>query len=667
IDAEGEPVEGVVLRLGPAEEYREARTGPEPVKGGKNLALNDALSEAARETLEWRRASRETRSAADGSFVFAGLPDSDWRLKAFREGYGFRAESASMSRLPTGAVLTLLAEPYVEVSVALVRADGQPVDEAVIDLSRADTYDHDLVSWTPDPGTVWLRPGVYEVTAYSEILWLNSGASSVAAAWKSDPADWVVEEQDNQLDPIELSPAQMIHGTIQYAPRVRAGRQTRLILERFEGPDPPDDDELGWSGDGWLGNRTRYHQADLTPGRYVIGIAQSWNGPPLISEVIDYPGGVFEHDILVDPAAERPEFSVTVRKANGDAVLRAALRVRLERENGSAYIDLQPFYQEGAYRFAAPKALVEGDEDVERVWLQLIDSRFAPAEVQLTNGVTAYQLAAAPAARVVVQVEGFADPAQLRRTRLSVSPIDDDLKERGLNVNDGRARLDSSGLYRSKSKVPGRYRIDLRYTESDNRWNWGQPIDSTEVTLDQGETFVTLTMPPLHSLEVLAPDYPDDTWFEVTRAVDAEEQHLAFESGERLEEGACLFENLPAGRYTITASGSGNAQMEVVVPGPAVTFSGREPNAYEVQILDEEGQLAEMGFLSGDFLLAVDGDDVAVKQLGDRNWNLLHFARGVHTARVMRGKELITLEWDVDSLSEKGRGARLTPTYVELE
>jgi len=78
------------------------------------------------------------------------------------------------------------------------------------------------------------------------------------------------------------------------------------------------------------------------------------------------------------------------------------------------------------------------------------------------------------------------------------------------------------------------------------------------------------------------------------------------------DKGRAVFEDLPAGDYTVQHWGGGedDGAMRVQVPTSGVVrFTPMAPNALYVNIEDSKGALARAGFQAGDYVVAVGGKE----------------------------------------------------------
>ena len=111
-------------------------------------------------------------------------------------------------------------------------------------------------------------------------------------------------------------------------------------------------------------------------------------------------------------------------------------------------------------------------------------------------------------------------------------------------------------------------------------------------------------------------------------------------------DGKATFKRLPAGRYRLTASGS-QGEMEVLVPGQAVvTWTPVEMSAMRARVTDSDGAIAQAGFMDGDLVIGVDGEEFTEQKRMYALWSLARTSKNT-TVTVLRGGKRITITADL--------------------
>ena len=168
-----------------------------------------------------------------------------------------------------------------------------------------------------------------------------------------------------------------------------------------------------------------------------------------------------------------------------------------------------------------------------------------------------------------------------------------------------RGGLDENGEQEFKALEPGPYEIVLSIKQDRHRTF---PVSRTRIELTEGENRATVEIPPLYDL-VLVTDLPKGTRFNL-RAADGSRAYFG-NSPPVDDEGRVSWKNLSAGEYKVQSFGGGGMnEMLVTVPtGGEVEFTPRVLNAFEVRIHNADGKLAQAGFVDGDVIFAIEGNE----------------------------------------------------------
>jgi hypothetical protein len=224
------------------------------------------------------------------------------------------------------------------------------------------------------------------------------------------------------------------------------------------------------------------------------------------------------------------------------------------------------------------------------------------------------------------------------------------MPRRGASANS--VSPDAEGVAEFDPVAPGTREIRLLLT-MDDRTSRQVPLLAREVEIGPGENRLTVPMPPLYDLTVLAT--------EEVRARQKDGELWLFPR--EPEDGRIVFHGLPGGTWILRGSESEGA-MTVTLPGPAeVEFAPVEANAYEVKIRDPEGALARAGLRDGDLVVGVNGEEFEGGRKMRAKLMLARSEEGPSRLLVLRGGARIEVEIDLNALRDApdGGGGRLEP------
>ncbi len=141
---------------------------------------------------------------------------------------------------------------------------------------------------------------------------------------------------------------------------------------------------------------------------------------------------------------------------------------------------------------------------------------------------------------------------------------------------------------------------------------------SVELEVFPGENTVQLSIPTLYSLRV--------HWEEGKPVADlylSSSEHSnrfgGMTSATLDASGFATWDDLKAGLYLVRA---GSESMEVSVPAGDVEFEAMVVNALRVVVTDPEGDLARLGFITGDLIIGADGEEFTSQESMGSIWQL---------------------------------------------
>ncbi|MEZ5977052.1 MAG: PDZ domain-containing protein [Planctomycetota bacterium] len=208
---------------------------------------------------------------------------------------------------------------------------------------------------------------------------------------------------------------------------------------------------------------------------------------------------------------------------------------------------------------------------------------------------------------VVVAVQGIESAGSKGKLWVNVVKANenDDVDGMMYYMGNGGRKVPSDGEVRFDGLSPGAYTVSLSVGR--NAWR-ALPVETRDVDARDEETRVSMNAPPVHRLHVVAPALAKGTRISLSLVGDGNDRRRGSTNASVNDRGEATFEDLVAGTYMLTASGSGDRQ-EVAVPCGNVLFDANPFDALRVTISNIEGQFHAAGLQNGDRIVAVDGVD----------------------------------------------------------
>ena len=547
---------------------------------------------------------RTAESDATGSFRLTGLRDGAHLVSAHAEGFMIQPEPAKV-----GESVEFTGKPVQVLELDVRLPDGtQPTEAAIAVAShRRPTF----YAWSPESPTLRLPGPVFDLQAYAGEV-KSLGLSDAVAAFESDKISIDLDRGNDGPRVITLHPARLlrvhVNDTSTTQPRLQVW--VKVI---------PDGDELI----DWTSERVRvlinegpgqFLLKGLDEGAYVVGVGRGDSREVEIQRTVRMGAG-----------------TETVQVTLGEPDMSSLIVVRCISPSGRPVKDVRFTYryvalQDGEAQRASSGTVsaqpgtagthwVNGGKifsrrspgSQERVTLIATSERFGTIEAPIDMRTRELTMPFEPACALTLTATGAGQEPYvigICAVRESHGAIAEWAKPTRKFTDDHRKPLDRDGRAVFRKLQPGTYEVLL---ERDGADFLGMRHRLALVTLRAPVEEVTVAIPPLHTVEVFAPRMaPGSELRLIQEGASLEDPYLAKRSEVDSEE-RCVFENIPAGRYTLWARHHRGCEVAVQVPSGRITFETKSPNALRVRTLRAGGPAALAGFQLGDVITHING------------------------------------------------------------
>jgi hypothetical protein len=614
---DGQPLADVVVR---ATRQSDSDRTPGRSRSGDSAPPLDSLDEvvktAVRNFYDRQSDVREARTASDGTYSFADLREGRFSVQAWRVGFDLATVGDSIVR--PDATVDFTAVPVVGVDLVVLMPDGSRADKALIQAKRAGEKNaRRNDGWASDQTRLSFPIGDWELKA-------TLGDPDLGPSWPdyiaSDPQPIALAEGASPpAVTLRLKGSPGIRGEVRQLGGV--GRKQQLVkLEVLATGATPDLKELAqnraaqnvWARDG------RYTFKDLVPGRYVVGVSRSWNEKIAASAVVEVRDSMVVQDLEI--AALDPAHCVVARVLDPDGRLvdEASFTLMVQSSDGNSWSNNAEAERKADGTFLVP--LENGQDegtDLVTSWpaggsvkLSVHCERFGDKSVDLAPSTRTVEIRFGSPSTLLATIQGYAGSGY--EGRLSLTLVRAEQREQQRWYGFDREQLGADGTKKFGPIEAGRYRLRLM-SQANGRNPWGQSqLADVEVILAPGENRASIAIPALYTLTIETSGGGGQLQLHPARDGDGDEYGGGWRMAQVDDKGRAVFEDLPAGDYTVQHWGGGedDGAMRVQVPTSGVVrFTPMAPNALYVNIEDSKGALARAGFQAGDYVVAVGGKE----------------------------------------------------------
>lgn len=625
VDPRGKPLGGVLIRAtrqGEQRWYDDRQAFPDDPPPGRDLA------ESLRRSAQWWYATNAevhgTTSDADGRFAFTDLLEGRFGMEAWLAGFSLEAIGGSYGRIQvdTGSEVVFVGTPSRLLPVDLRFRDGSTPVSARLTLKRFGDHSGERWQvWSSSNRSVRLPAGDWEITARihdpdsnnltSHLAWFASRPACVAI----DP------ERETEQVTIELRGVPAIEGRISTPARWRGddlvvsvialppgeeADSARLVDERIRRDLFRSDASVDWTD----AKHGTYRIHSIEPGRWLIGLVAGRTRRVLLtSAVVEVGEGRAVQDFELPAHAAGEVLRVRVLDPDGVPVPDCEFEssVTTELPHGGIHHSGYDWHY-GERREGGWWELPHADRLRGRV-LFARNPRFGTRGIEVPDDASELDIRFLPPVSTTLRLADSAENASGRRIEVELRIEDFAEPWRAPRpVKFGPESTGADGSIELGSLQPGRYRVRLFVAAAPhgNRKALDVGAASTEIVPGAGEWVVPF--PPLGDVRISVPA-GTKRWFKLT---PLSRGHVDDDSVRRLAEvdadGTATFRDVPRGPCEISDHEREFMFIDAPVDG-VIPFVAAPVNVLRVVIEDERGALAAAGLKTGDWLVALDGNE----------------------------------------------------------
>lgn len=635
---EGTPLEGVGVRVTWADE---PIWSPDRAPFEDSSPPADTLARSLGWSANWwyrRRPSfSETTTAADGRFVLDHLAEGRFEVQAWRKGYFVEpAVGGSYGRLVvvTESTVGLVAHPLVAKRVVLRLPDGSSPERAQLDLQRHGVrYGGVQGTWTRESPSIRLPAGDWLITAQVDgdtpkvhsidDAWFSSRPTLVTATPKAEGS------AEDEPVVIELHGNPGIEGTISES---TGGQPSGVNVKaaRLEAGEKPDDAFLLLRSDSPRDRRVEssqnlmgsdrglaYRISRIDPGRWLVGVVDWQEQKALTSAVVEVGAGVVLHDFTLPARDPDAGVRVTVLDPDGALVRDCAFEYHETftepdgRKNSRGGELTVRRTLDGAFRFDRSSL---GEE--YRLFVE--NPRFGVRIARVPTGARDLEVRFEAPAVPTLRLVGFGEHAAGRRVAVEVDPagpVDPGGQPRWPRFEPTAIAAD--GTVALGRLQPGRWRIRVVCKPDARTGRSDFAVASATIDLGPGPREISLPFPELTTLTIALKAGVRESLMLASIDVPYLEDEGVARDVYSDATGTITFTDLPPGLYELYASG-GRSMVVEVPSSKTIAFVPEAVNAQRIVITDPKGRLESAGLRSGDFIVAIDGQEFATRDVLDR-------------------------------------------------
>ncbi len=609
----GDPLPGALIRLVVSPSYTSSSMhAPEGGAAPELGTLEEAVRRAAESFREKRASNQELPTDANGAYKFEGLPERTWIVSAYLPGYLLKA-TGNARNVSIGSEVSFTGMPVLSVPTTLSGPNGAVVEEATLEVKQVGwRYAAKRYKWTCEEPVLLLAPGEYTVTAYAE------GNGRVEQARLASEAQEVYLATSSPFQPLhfDLRARLGIRGVLRPAKGDPPVESYYVHLMELAPEQELDLKLLAKSGTGKsVRPGSEYTFLELNQGRYAVGLSRSPGFPVLHHVILEVVDRVVRADLDIPPLDRSRYLKVRVLDDAGASVTAVKFNLSHDKETGYSFRTTAAIEErDGTYLVHVSEELADlywGKSGMgETFELRLTHDKYgsrteklAPAQAQLT--VTLSQ-----PGTITATVAGYQGSGYEGRLSVSAKRTGDD-PYASLFMGRSNSKVAANGTQVLEGLEPGVYDVSLLSSSKGDGQSFlrASSLQTVRLEVFAGDNTVQLSIPTLYSLRVHWPDGKPGT-----------DLYLSDPHGERMfgsmlsarldANGYGTWDDLKAGQYLLTA---GSEQMEIRVPCAEVEFEAMDVRALRVIVSDPSGDLAKIGFVTGDLIIGEDGQEFSSK------------------------------------------------------
>lgn len=634
---DGKPLPDVSIFLVPPRSAAQAvrRASEATALKQRTRTLEETLEAAAKSWAKSEGLAQETKTGADGSFVFTDVPDRVFEVRAQAEGWTFTSKTTKLLRPGSHALLVGKAMPAF--TLQLTSADGSPIDRALVSVNAGvDGW----MEWTKEDPVVRVTRHQFSVRAIADVYELPLRypiASRLVSQWL--PVD--IASDDAKVVTLELEPTCVLFGTMTGD---QHGKSSVYVQELR--PGETFDPSARLSGHRETSGRSgAFVFTELAPGRHAVGILGE-DDTALDHRVIEVIYGLNEIALEKQPIdrtncvvakaftpqgerAENVRYGFEWTRNGSDPSSEGVSTFR--DVDGVDLVDLKNFYSFD----------IEDWPSGTEMFMTARTSAYGKARVPFTQG----QREASFRFEVPCELE-VAITGSIQGGGYTVTVYDDSvetdsprqLRSARQGTRGGDTKINSSGIVRFHGLSPGPVTVKLERTM--RWWGSGIVIEEQDIALSGREHRVDFQAASMNDVAlVITPTKKPRSIQLMVRDEKATDGERFVMWGTSNAEGLVTLRSLPAGEYVAVDQKTG-ARLEVTAPCSLLRWDLSEyATKISVSISRQDGRLTEWGFLGGDVVSALNGE--RIEESGDI---LEHLHGSKATLTVERGESTVDIE-----------------------
>lgn len=614
---------------------------------------DDPVEVAERSLADYRRLralTRVTTSADDGTFRLEEIGDGNYLVSGRaplailrRLGTTFVPERSERVPAEAGSELEFEAIPAAALIVDIQDDDGSSPEEASLTLTRQRGNNSTEVSqrtWRrDDPRLLFDQDSTFLVRASTE----------TRASEAREVTTTVGAEETVQLT---LRARIGLRGHV-FTHSGRLVRDAVIRIGKKTGNTPPAAAQISQSiPNAHHSFDGRFEVMDLDPGEYWVAVGRDWNRADLIEPVVL--DRLVEQDFVLPAPDLSKSLLVFGYGPDGNPVGELDFTIEIESGQRSSSSGLRGSKQPDGSQLLDLANQLEEFGDSARIKLTATSSRYGSRVVELTpTELGEVRIDFEEPAYVDLTVTGLPEAVIGLVTAALELP-----EQRSWSRSEGSVEIPASGVARLGPVSPGDIELQIRVKQSrgDSRWH-AIPALSVPLTLASGTQEHAVAFPPVYSVTLLFPDGTSRRTVNIER-LDGSTYPMPLEVP---PSGELTLAYLPAGRYQIQLFGGEMQTMTFdAQQSGTIEFAPEVVDALQVTIDDPSSVLAQLGFQTGDLIIAIDGKTYE----GAR---AIQFALMASMSRdslpvtVLRGSRELQLDLEPKRVLQDQGGARIRP------
>jgi len=673
VDAKGVPLAGVVLRavrhgdpvpLRPNLDHMGKAAPPPPT-------LEETVRHAIADYYESGGEFGETTTGSDGRYRIGELRDGRYSVEAWKSGCILSAAPGPNSGdVRPDATLDWNAREVVAQRVTVELPDGTTAPCATISWRKQGRDDPEGgQGWVAESPELALQAGLFDLRAslghptegpaWPDYLVSEWTKATVAASGGGEPVVLRLVAKPVLRGRLVLSTGGTPPQAVVKAKRLDAGERVDLELMRRNGEGIQSD---------WV-NNGEYHFVELKPGRYVVTVQRFWEAPLLADTTVEIADQTVQHDFTIPELDPATCVAVTVRGPDGSLLPTANFQWKFDRGTNSDWNDCTADRRDIGLWWLPLETARSGDFDPlgnwgadARLYLIVSHEEYGTTAAEIWPTTRQAEVKFNAPATLIVTVPGLVGSDFAGQVNLSLGRIGKGLA--AASGGSGGEPNKEEGIARLGPVEAGRWRLAM-WVSSGKSHRWSQfEAASVELDLAPGENRASLAIPPLYRFEIRMPEGTEgQLQLELMGGKLANRRWGwgAVEKGGPTPKA--VFDDVPAGDYRVTLSGTNAGVMLVRVPGSGTLFDWTPLaiNALRIAYQETPGEIVALGLLDGDLITAIDGKAITSHVDLQVMWTLARAQRELALS-IVRGDESVVVKVPGSKLSNNGRlGATFEP------